>query len=145
MYTLDGAIGARGSLRAFDGGTVGVVIAGTPYKCPAPPYEAVFRAENFLRRQRVYGRSEVRTFVPDQQPLPVAEPLVGSAVRDLLGKSGIQYHPTFVLKEVNPDTKALSFDNGERVRLDLLLYVPPHQTPDVVANSPPRRKQWMGQ
>jgi sulfide:quinone oxidoreductase len=136
VYTLDGAIGAREALGAFGGGTVGVVIAGTPYKCPAAPYEAAFLAEDLLRRLGVRGRSEVHMFAPEQQPLPVAGPVVGSAVRGLLEQRGIQYHPSFVLKEVNPDAKELSFGNGERVRLDLLLYVPPHRPAAVVAQSP---------
>lgn len=92
--------------------------------------------EDFLRRQGVRRRCEVHMFAPEPQPLPVAGPRVGSAVVSLLEQKGIYYHPLHKLVEVYPETRELAFDNGERVKLDLLLYIPPHRPAEVVAQSP---------
>ena len=136
LYTMDGALAAQAALRSFTGGTVGVVIGGTPYKCPAAPYEAVLLAEDFLQRSGVRSRTEVHMFAPEGQPLPVAGSEVGASVVSILEQRGILYHPGFKLQEVRPETNELVFENGEQAKLDLLLFIPPHKPSEVVAGSP---------
>lgn len=136
LYTMDGALAAQAALGSFTGGTVGVVIGGTPYKCPAAPYEAALLAEDFIRRNGVRGHTEIHMFAPEGQPLPVAGPDVGASVVSILEQRGIHYHPGSRLQEVRPESNEVVFENGEQVRLDLLLYIPPHKPSTVVAESP---------
>ena len=48
FYTFDGAARLRDALSAFRGGTVAVVVAAVPYKCPGAPHEgAMLIADTF--------------------------------------------------------------------------------------------------
>ncbi|HEX19462.1 MAG TPA: hypothetical protein ENG78_01355 [Acidiferrobacteraceae bacterium] len=51
-------------------------------------------------------------------------------LRQLVESKGIGFHPEHAVTKV--DAKHIYFANGETAAFDLLLYVPPHQVPQVV-------------
>jgi sulfide:quinone oxidoreductase len=136
FFDLDGAARLSRALADFEGGRVAVAVTKLPYKCPAAPYEAALLIEDALRRRGSRTRSEVAVFTPEPQPMPVAGPVLGAAVSQLLGERGIVLHTNRSLVSIDATARELVFADGAREGFDLLAAVPPHTAPDVVRRSP---------
>jgi sulfide:quinone oxidoreductase len=129
FYTVEGAARLRAALDGVAGGTVAVVVSALPYKCPGAPHEAAMLLADFFRR---YGRGDtvnVHLFTPEPQPMPVAGPALGDAVRQMLEQRGVGFHPAHKLTAVKADTRELLFEGKAPVKYDLLVAIPPHRPP----------------
>jgi sulfide:quinone oxidoreductase len=84
---------------------------------------------DYFRRRGLSGKVEIHLFTPESQPMPVAGPQLGEAVRAMLQAKGVQFHPLHKLSAADPGRRELTFDNGVRFGYDLLVAVPPHQAP----------------
>ncbi len=135
FFDLDGAAGLAETLSTFAGGRVVVAVTTLPYKCPAAPYEAALLIEDHLRKRGLRERSEVVVFTPEPQPMPVAGPVLGAAVSQLLAARGIALHTVRPLASIDAAAHELVFADGARERFDLLAAVPPHRAPDAVRGS----------
>lgn len=133
FYCLKGAEVLRDELKKFEGGKVAVVIASTPFKCPAAPYEAALLIDSYLTKRGIRNKSEVSIYTPETLPMPVAGPELGNQVKSLLESRGISFHPQ--RKLVSIADKELTFENGEKVKADLIPLVPPHISPTVIRES----------
>jgi len=134
-YSLEGSVALRDALKGFDGGKVAVVISALPFKCPAAPYETALLLEYAFRQRGIRSNVDLRVFTPEQLPMPVAGPLVGTAVKQFLDERGIGFHPQHKLSSVDPGEKEIAFENGQKAGFDLLVAVPPHRSPEVVRKS----------
>jgi sulfide:quinone oxidoreductase len=132
LYDLEGSSRIHAALRSYRGGRIGVLIPSMPFKCPAAPYEAAFLVEAFCRRAGVRDKTEIHLFTPEHQPMPVAGPIVGDAVVEVLQGRGIHYHPLFTFESLRPDRREVVASDGSATSVDLLLGVPPHRAPDVL-------------
>lgn len=135
LYTLDGAAGLNADLSRFEGGRLVVLVAAMPFKCPAAPYEAAMLLEARLRAHGVRGRSEVAVYTPEPQPMPVAGPALGAAVREMLTSRGIAYFPGHKPAAVEPGSRTIRFETGDVATYDVLAYVPPHAPPAFVVDA----------
>ncbi len=135
FYDLDGAVRLWGALRGFREGRLALVVAGLPYKCPAAPYEAALLIEDYLRRAGRRDRVELAVYTPEPFPLPTAGETLGRAVQRLLEERGIAFHPGRRLVAVDGEGRRLSFEDGSSADYDLLVAVPPHRPPALVAAS----------
>jgi sulfide:quinone oxidoreductase len=135
LYTLDGAAGLDADLSRFQGGRLVVLVAAMPFKCPAAPYEAAMLLEARLRAHGVRGRCEVAVYTPEPQPMPVAGPALGAAVREMLASRGIDYFPGHKPVAVLPGSRTIRFETGDVASYDLLAYVPPHAAPAFVVDA----------
>ncbi|MBI4671898.1 MAG: NAD(P)/FAD-dependent oxidoreductase [Chloroflexi bacterium] len=127
FYTFDGAQKLRDTLQTFRGGTVAVVVSALPYKCPGAPHEGAMLIADTLRRRGLSAQVDVHLFTPEPQPMPVAGPALGDAVKQMLTKQGIHFHPLHKLNAVNPQTRELVFENKDSFKYDLLVAIPPHR------------------
>lgn len=127
FFTFDGAARLRDALRAFSGGRIAVVVSAMPYKCPGAPHEGAMLIADYFRRRGLSAKVEIHLFTPETQPMPVAGPQLGEAVRGMLHSKGIEFHPLHKLTAVEAGAREMSFDNGARSRYDLLVAVPPHR------------------
>ncbi len=132
FYTLDGAARLRTALDEVSGGTVAVVVSALPYKCPGAPHEAAMLLADFFRQRRRRDTVDVHLFTPEPQPMPVAGPILGEAVQQMLAQRRIGFHPSHKLTAVNPDSRELLFDGKPPVKYDLLVAIPPHRAPVLV-------------
>jgi len=135
FFDLDGAARLADALNSFGGGRVVVAVTSLPYKCPAAPYEAALLIEDHLRRRGLRARAEVAVFTPEPQPMPVAGPVMGAAVSQLLAQRGIALNTSRPLASIDAGSRELVFRDGGRERFDLLAAVPPHRAPEVVRRS----------
>lgn len=132
FYTFDGAAKLCDALRNFSSGKVAVVVSALPYKCPGAPHEGAMLIADVFRRRGLRDRVEVHLFTPEPQPLPVAGPALGEAVKQMLAGKGVVFHPLHKLMAVNASACELAFEGQEPFKYDLLVAIPPHRGSRVV-------------
>lgn len=135
FYTFEGSGLLRDALTSFAGGTVAVVVSALPYKCPGAPHEGAMLLGDYFRRRGIRDKVELHLFTPEPQPMPVAGPMLGDAVKQMIEGQGIRFHPLHKLTAVNAEARELAFDGKGTVRYDLLVAIPPHRSPRVVRES----------
>ena len=136
FYTYEGAAKLHEELKTFTGGgKLAVVISSMPYKCPGAPHEGAMLIEDFLSKKGFRDKVEINLYTPEPQPLPVAGPELGNAVKSILDKKGIRFHPLMNLESVDTKSKQLLFNDKEAVNFDMLVVIPPHQAPEVIRKS----------
>jgi len=135
FYTFEGAAKLHETLKNFSGGKVALVISSMPYKCPGAPHEGAMLIEDFLKSKGIREKVEISLFTPEPQPLPVAGPELGNAVKSILDKKGIRFHPSMQLNSVDTKLKQLFFNGKDTYEYDLLIVIPPHQAPGVIRTS----------
>lgn len=135
FYTFEGAARLRDALSRFSGGRVAIVVAATPYKCPGAPHEGAMLIANYLRKRGPSAKSEVHLFTPEPQPMPVAGPQLGDAVKQMLQSKSIGFHPLHALSTVDPQSRSLRFQKGEDFTYDLLVAIPPHRPPALLRDT----------
>lgn len=134
FYMLGGAETLRDARLKITQGRVVVLVSGTPFKCPAAPYEAAMLLKNDFR-QRGFGDVEVHIYTPEPGPMSTAGPEVSKQMRQLIESKGIIYHPEHTITRVDAASKKLFFKNDTDASYDLLAYVPPHRAPKVVCDA----------
>jgi sulfide:quinone oxidoreductase len=77
----------------------------------------------------------VHLYTPEPQPMPVAGPALGDAVRQMLEQRGVTFHPAHKLAAVRGDARELLFEGKPPVAYDLLVAIPPHRAPALVRDA----------
>ncbi len=129
FYTYEGAARVRDALQNFGGGRVAVVVSALPYKCPGAPHEGAMLIADTLRKRDLRYSVEVHLFTPESQPMPVAGPALGDAVRQMLADKSIAFHPLHKLTKVDYAARELAFEGKDSFKYDLLVAIPPHRGP----------------
>lgn len=135
FFTFDGATQLRDILKSFSGRRIALVVSAMPYKCPGAPHEGAMLIADYFRRRGLSSEVKIDLYTPESQPMPVAGPQLGEAVRGMLHAKGIDFHPLHKLTSLDPSAREMSFDNGVRVGYDLLVAVPPHRAPRAVVEA----------
>jgi sulfide:quinone oxidoreductase len=133
LYDAEGAVEAGRRLADLDRGRVVILIAGIPIKCPPAPFEAAFLVDDLLRRSGRRDRVEIEVVTPQPMSIPAAGPAACALVEGRLGSKGIGFRPNAVVESV--ETGRVVLQGGDVLQADLLLVVPPHRPPEVVAGS----------
>ena len=132
FYTLEETKKLRQALLNFKGGNIALVVSALPYKCPGAPHEAAMLIADFFRRRGLQQKVTIHLYTPEAQPMPVAGPQLGAAVKEMLTSKHIAFHPLHKLSSVHPQTRTLSFEGAEPVSYDMLITIPPHRGPRIV-------------
>lgn len=135
LYDAHSLPGIRRDLEEIRGGKIVVDILGVPYKCPPAPYEAAFMIDELLRKTGRRASIEMEVYTPQPSPLPIAGPEASKKIASTLEERGIALNPDHKTTSIDPDGKALHFENGSEGKFDLLLGVPAHVAPKVLAES----------
>ena len=121
---------ARAAIEAFAGGRLVIGIFGVPYPCPPAPFELAMLIDERLRARGI--RAAVEVF----SPLPLSLPILGQAgcgsFESRLEGAGIGFVRSHQATAV--EDGAVVFGDMRRP-FDLLVGVPPHRVPTVVAAS----------
>lgn len=135
FYTLEETKRLQQALGKSNGGNIALVVSTLPYKCPGAPHEAAMLIADYFSRQDrdvLKDKVNVHLYTPEPQPMPVAGPQLGEAVKQMLTSKGISFHPLHKLVSVDCQNRTLSFDGKESARYDMLIVIPPHRAPNVV-------------
>jgi sulfide:quinone oxidoreductase len=128
VYDVGQGDRARSAIETFSGGRLVIGIFGTPYPCPPAPFELAMLIDERLRARGIQGAIEVFS------PLPLSLPILGQAgcgsFESRLEDAGIAFLREHAATAV--DDGAVVFADTRRP-FDLLLGVPPHRVPQVVA------------
>jgi len=135
FFTFDGATRLRDALKTFSGGCIAVVVSALPYKCPGAPHEGAMLIADYFRRRGLSSQVQIHLFTPESQPMPVAGPQLGEAVRAMLQSKGIEFHPLHKLSTVDSRARKMTFESGAQISYDLLVAVPPHRAPKAVVDA----------
>ena len=120
------------ALEEFDGGRLAIAIAGVPYKCPPAPYELSMLLEEWLRGRGLRDATELSVTTLQPMLLPNAGKEGSVWVGEQLDERGIAHAAGRKIDHV--DDRKVLFEDGE-LEFDLLIGVPPHRPPKVVAES----------
>ncbi len=134
LYEPEGALATRRALADFTGGRIVVLITRTPFSCPSAPYEAAFLVEDVLRKRGVRERAEIAVYTPEDLPMPVAGPVVGAALVQMLREHGIEFHSEQIALKIDAANRRVLFEIDE-TSYNLLVGVPPHAAPQVARKS----------
>lgn len=132
LYDPDSIDQAAEAVRRFAGGRVLVGIFGAPYKCPPAPYEMAFLLQDFFASTGV--NAEIEVFTPQPMTLPVLGEVGCSILDSRLSDHGIKFLPSYKASAIEP--REVVFGDGSiRRAYDLLLGVPPHKPPQILADA----------
>ncbi len=129
LYEAEGAVAIHDELERFEGGRIAVLVAGTPFRCPAAPYEAAMLLEAWTREHGLRDRVEIDLYTPEGIPMAVAGPKVGEALKSFMDDRGIGHH--FNQQVTQIDAGVIRFGD-EAVPYDLLVGIPPHRAPSAL-------------
>jgi sulfide:quinone oxidoreductase len=148
FYDLEGALRLHEALDAFAGGRVLIAVITPPYKCPAAPHEAALLIHERLSHRPGPEHFSIAFVTPESQPMPVAGPAVGTAVRELYDQRGItarfgakpsRVHSPASTSAGSPPSRAvageLELADGTREPFDLLIVIPVHTAPPFMRES----------
>ncbi|MEM1943208.1 MAG: FAD/NAD(P)-binding oxidoreductase [Candidatus Caldarchaeum sp.] len=121
------------ALQRFEGGRVVVAIAGVPHKCPPAPTEALFLLDDHFRKRGMRDRVELTFLTPYPHAYP-AKP-IAEVVEPLLEERNITVSTFFNVESVDPAKRTINSAEGEEVKYDILISVPPHRGAEVVLSS----------
>lgn len=132
VWATTGVPAAARALRDFRGGRILILVAGAPYPCPPAPFECAFHVDEHLRGRGLRDRTDLA--IASIQPLlmPNAGPEGSAWMASKLDERGIGYRAGVKLQRV--EAGRVVAEDGE-IPFDLLLAVPPHRVPEVVAAS----------
>jgi sulfide:quinone oxidoreductase len=129
-------------VRDFAGGHAVIAVAGTPYKCPPAPSETALMLDDLLTSTGRRGSTEITVVSPLPSPVPPS-PATSAALQDAFTARGITFRPATRMASVDPTAHTLQLDDGAELPFDLLLAVPRHRAPAVVATLPSGNDGWV--
>ncbi|HXV34322.1 MAG TPA: FAD/NAD(P)-binding oxidoreductase [Gaiellaceae bacterium] len=132
VWSFAGVPAAAEALRAFGGGRIVVLVAGAPYPCPPAPYECLFHLHEHLLARGLRERTELSVATLQPMLMPNAGREGSEWMGRQLAEHGISQRPGAKTERVEPGRVVLA--DGE-IPFDLLIAVPPHRPPAVVADS----------
>jgi sulfide:quinone oxidoreductase len=130
-WTQEGLEHVSGAVAEFHGRRVAIGIFAVPYSCPPGPYELALLLADRLEERGV--DAEVTVFGPTPIPLPILGASASEPLTRRLAERGVTFLPGRVTASV--DAGLVRFTDGEALRFDLLLGVPPHRVPKVLVDA----------
>ena len=135
FYDIESARRLRRKLSSFREGRVVVAVSSVPYKCPPAPFEAAMLLDWAFTQRGVRSDVELRVYTPEPAPLAVAGPEAGAKLTRDMGRRDINLHTGAALTEVGSRGREATFSDGTSVDCELVIAVPPHRVPSVIASA----------
>ena len=140
-YNEEGINELRKALDEFvENGTNGEVrnivvgIADLPFKCPVAPLEGVFMMEHYLRRKKLRKTTNLHYLSPIGSAFSIEQANVH--IEKKFAKKNINLHTFFNTETIHADKKVVESLEGDEIKYDLLLMVPPHTGQAFLQGSP---------
>ena len=134
LYDAEQIPKLREKILSLKKGRIVMCITSVPYKCPPAPYEASLLINDILVKNGTRDSINIEIYTPTPIALPVAGAKVSHEIINLLNDNHVNFHPLHKIRSVS-DTKEIEFENGHRIKYDLLIGIPPHKVPEVIRNS----------
>lgn len=137
FHSLDGAQRWASALRSMNGGRVGILVGGLPFRCPYGPYEMALVTDGMLRRAGVRGGWSIDIYTPERQPMQACGPGASARLARLLSKRGVGVWTGRRPRAVEQGSGGIriSFGGGVVSDCDLLGFIPRMRAPQVLHDS----------
>lgn len=132
LCSMQSVMVMKSALESISKGTVAIMVSSVPFKCPPAPYEYALLIDDMLRKKKVRDMVKIVVTTPEPQPMPVAGKAVGEQVKALLAERGIEFLAEHKPREVDEAKREVEYDNGEKIKYDILGAMAPHRAPKVV-------------
>lgn len=132
-WDLESAQKLREVLQSFSGGTVVINVAKLPHKCPVAPMEMTLMLDDYLRKRGLREKTEIIYTYP--VPGVFGIKTTNDVMIKIFEQRGIKVISPFNVTRVNPEEKTIESQEGEKIKFDLALGVPPHKGAKVIENS----------
>ncbi len=133
-YSVDGANRVRSILPTFDGGDAIVGVLGPFFKCPAAPFETAIMLHDYLDKRGLRGKSTIKVISPMAKPIPISDEASAGILR-ACEERDIGWWPESKVTALDPLTKTATLRDGQIIPYALVLAIPVHRAPSVVAES----------
>lgn len=119
LYTLGGAQALRHRLESFHEGRFVVGVSSGPIKAPNAPIEALFLADELLRKRGDRHRVDLVLATPHEAVFP-------HTLANLLEQKQILVETNVLIREIDREGRRLFSAGNRATEYDLLAMVPPH-------------------
>ncbi|MEM0155231.1 MAG: FAD/NAD(P)-binding oxidoreductase [Thermoplasmataceae archaeon] len=133
FYNLQAALSLKEDLAKFNGGDIVIGQASPEIQCPPAPYEFTFLLDHYFRKRGIRNKINIHYTYPLNRVFTM--PQVAVFVDKLFQERGIITHTMFNVETVDPKNKVVNSLEGESVKYDMLILVPPHRGQKVITDS----------
>jgi sulfide:quinone oxidoreductase len=134
FYSPLGANRVREVLPSFDSGVAVISVLGPTFKCPPAPNETALMLHDYLVTRGVRDAVTIYLVSPLGMPIPISAD-TSAAIVSMLTDRGIEYWPSSMVTDLDPDAKVAHLADGRELPYDLFLGIPVHRAPPVVVES----------
>jgi sulfide:quinone oxidoreductase len=134
LYDTEQVPQIREKILSLNKGKIAICITSIPYKCPPAPYEASLLINDILVKNGTRDSIDIDIYTPTPITLPVAGAKVSQDVLNLLSNNHIKFHPLHKIQSIL-NMEKIEFENGNSIKYDILIGIPPHKVPEIVRNS----------
>jgi sulfide:quinone oxidoreductase len=142
FYSVAGAERFTRRIQDFSSGHAVIAVAGLPYKCPPAPSEVALMLHHVLHQRGKRKDTEITIVSPLPAPVPPS-PDTSAALLTAFEERGITFRSATRMTEVVEGRNLIKLDDGDELGYDLLLAVPRHKSPDVLASLPVGADGWV--
>lgn len=133
FYDLENALRLKKAIHSFSGGRIVVGVGGLPYRCPPAPLEMVFLLNDFFKKLGIREKVKLTYLYPIMKPFPIDT--VAEMVTPLLEKEGVETVLMFNIESIDPKERVIYSLEGEKIKYDLAIIIPPHLGSKVIMDS----------
>ncbi len=120
-------------ISEFKGGNAVLLQASPTCKCPPSPSEGIFLLEEYLNKIGIKNKSKLIFATPYPRPYP-AEPM-NRIVEPMMRERGIEIITFFNLDSIDIKNKTLISLEGDSIKYDLPIIIPPCRGTDIKFNN----------
>ena len=132
-YEFDASLKMREALEKFQGGTIVVNTDRLPHRCPVAPLEITLILDDYLRKRGIRDKTKIIYTYPVQGVF--GRPITNKFMLQIFEQRGIEVHSPFTVKSVDPNEKVIESQEGEKLKFDMLIGVPPNMGAKVIEDS----------
>ncbi len=116
-------------LDAFSGGTIVLGQSFPICKCPPSPIEGILLVEELLSKRGLKEKTKLIFFTPYPRPYPSAP--MSEIVEPIMRQRGIEIMTFFDLDRIDPETRTIYSIEGDEVKYELPIIIPPFAGADI--------------
>ncbi|MGC8948038.1 MAG: NAD(P)/FAD-dependent oxidoreductase [Thermoprotei archaeon] len=133
FYSLEAALKLRDKISKFKNGNIVVAIGGLPYKCPPAPLEMTFMLDSYFRKLGIRDKVNITYAYPLPRVFTIQN--VAEIMNGLLESRGVKTSLMFNVESIDPEKKEIKSMEGETLKYDIAIVIPPHKGSEVIEKS----------
>lgn len=133
FYDLEHALELKETISRFKKGNIVIGRASEPIQCPPAPFELTLLLDQYFRELDLREGVNLNYLYPMDGTFSLAR--VSKLISEIFEERNVANHPNFNVESVDPNNKVVNSYEGESVKYDLLILVPPHRGAQFLTDS----------